>query len=553
MASPLAEATAYSDRPGGGGPQWHRGRRAWPARPVRGPVEEPDPGGDDLRRLDDLHRSDHRLDRRPRDPKRTGPEQPPGSSGRSTPTCCRWPPSSPSAAGWPTRVGPPKMVVLGVIIFAGASTMCGLTPKGEPGRGMDRDLPGRPGAGGAIMFPAALAIVVQTFPLRERGKALAAFFGIAGGLTAVGPILGGYLTQWTWRAIFWVNIPVADHRPGAHRHLQADTSYQPARMDYRGLVLIALGRGTERVRLPAVLASGDGATRPSDCASRPAWSCWWSSTSWSCGPTPRSCRCASSGSGPSSSRTWCSGCRCWRSSRCSSSPASTPRSPWASRPPRPACSCSTSSSASSSPPRSAAGCWTGAGPSARWCSAACLPRVGFCLWAGKVTQLSFHTQQWYIILAGAGMGFMLGSGQHRRGQPGLPALLRRGHRHHPDGAELRRQPGPGHPGDRAGHRDALAPDVLARCPRACRRAEAAAEADAISQSQGGSGSASSIPHFVRLDFAYATRSVLFGMAIAMAVAAVVGLVGLRRGLQEEPDPAIRPTRSSKVDRRPAES
>ena len=51
--------------------------------------------------------------------------------------------------------------------------------------------------------------MVQTFPLRERGKALALFFGIAGGLTAIGPILGGYLTQWTWRAIFWVNIPVA--------------------------------------------------------------------------------------------------------------------------------------------------------------------------------------------------------------------------------------------------------------------------------------------------------------------------------------------------------
>ena len=59
------------------------------------------------------------------------------------------------------------------------------------------------------MFPAALAIVVQTFELRERGKALALFFGIAGGLTAVGPALGGFLTQWTWRAIFWVNIPVA--------------------------------------------------------------------------------------------------------------------------------------------------------------------------------------------------------------------------------------------------------------------------------------------------------------------------------------------------------
>ena len=59
------------------------------------------------------------------------------------------------------------------------------------------------------MFPAALAIVVQTFPLRERGRALALFFGIAGGLTAIGPMLGGFLTEWTWRAIFWVNIPVA--------------------------------------------------------------------------------------------------------------------------------------------------------------------------------------------------------------------------------------------------------------------------------------------------------------------------------------------------------
>ena len=71
------------------------------------------------------------------------------------------------------------------------------------------------------MFPAALAIVVQTFELRERGRALAIFFGIAGGLTAVGPILGGYLTQWTWRAIFWVNIPVALDRPDLDRNLQA--------------------------------------------------------------------------------------------------------------------------------------------------------------------------------------------------------------------------------------------------------------------------------------------------------------------------------------------
>jgi MFS family permease len=50
--------------------------------------------------------------------------------------------------------------------------------------------------GGTVLFPAALAIVVETFDLRSRGRALALFFGIAGGLTAIGPITGGYLLDW---------------------------------------------------------------------------------------------------------------------------------------------------------------------------------------------------------------------------------------------------------------------------------------------------------------------------------------------------------------------
>jgi MFS family permease len=97
------------------------------------------------------------------------------------------------------------------------------------------------GVGGAIIFPAALAIVVQTFPLRERGRALAMFFGIAGGLTAIGPILGGYLTQWTWRAIFWVNVPVAILALMLIVIAKPTTLHQPARMDFRGTVLIAGG------------------------------------------------------------------------------------------------------------------------------------------------------------------------------------------------------------------------------------------------------------------------------------------------------------------------
>ena len=65
------------------------------------------------------------------------------------------------------------------------------------------------GAGAALMFPAALAIVISAFPISERGKAMAIFFAITGGLTAIGPLAGGYLTEIDWRAIFWVNIPVA--------------------------------------------------------------------------------------------------------------------------------------------------------------------------------------------------------------------------------------------------------------------------------------------------------------------------------------------------------
>src|SRR3984957_8681718 len=140
-------------------------------------------------------------------------------------------------------LGHRKMVVLGVIVFAGASAMCGLTPKGSFAETWIVLFRVVQGAGGALMFPAALAIVVQTFPLRERGKALAIFFGIAGGLTAIGPILGGYLTQWTWRAIFFVNVPVAIIALVLIAISKPQTEYKRVPIDYWGALLIGLGIG----------------------------------------------------------------------------------------------------------------------------------------------------------------------------------------------------------------------------------------------------------------------------------------------------------------------
>ena len=134
-------------------------------------------------------------------------------------------------------LGRRRMVVIGVIGFAVTSAFCGFTPKGSAAELwiiVFRILQ----AAAALMFPAAVGVVVASFPLRERGKAMATFFGISGGLTAVGPIAGGYLTQWTWRSIFWINVPVAIIALILIWRSRPDDARHPAKIDYRGTVLI---------------------------------------------------------------------------------------------------------------------------------------------------------------------------------------------------------------------------------------------------------------------------------------------------------------------------
>jgi len=136
-----------------------------------------------------------------------------------------------------------RMVMLGVVIFATASALCGATPSGSLDEVWLIVFRIIQGAGAAIMFPAALAIVLGAFPLRERGRAMAIFFAITGGLTSIGPIAGGYLTEWTWRAIFWVNIPVAIIAIVLTAIAKPDDTKHPAPLDYRGTVLITGGMG----------------------------------------------------------------------------------------------------------------------------------------------------------------------------------------------------------------------------------------------------------------------------------------------------------------------
>lgn len=136
-----------------------------------------------------------------------------------------------------------RMVIIGIAIFATASALCGATPEGDIAETWIIFFRVVQGAGAAIMFPAALAIVVAAYPQGERGKALAVFFGVAGAMTALGPIAGGYLIDVTWRAIFWINVPIAIVAILLTLKAKPDDTRRPAPLDYRGAVLFALGIG----------------------------------------------------------------------------------------------------------------------------------------------------------------------------------------------------------------------------------------------------------------------------------------------------------------------
>jgi EmrB/QacA subfamily drug resistance transporter len=140
--------------------------------------------------------------------------------------------------------GHKRIVATGIILFAASSAVCGLTPDtsaAEPFMITCRVLQG---IGGALLIPSATVLVLNSFPAEERGKGLAVFFIVAGLFTAVGPIAGSYLTQyWTWRAIFWINVPVALLSLTEFAFIKLSDVKHPARIDFRGAALLVAGMG----------------------------------------------------------------------------------------------------------------------------------------------------------------------------------------------------------------------------------------------------------------------------------------------------------------------
>src|SRR6516165_8758512 len=140
-------------------------------------------------------------------------------------------------------LGHRRMVLVGTVGFAVASILCGVTPKGSAAQSWLIVARLLQGAFGALLFPAALAIVFNAFETRERGKALALFFGISGALTSIGPIAGSFLLPWTWRAIFLINVPVAIVALVLTWRAHPAETRRPTPIDWRGAVLVSAGMG----------------------------------------------------------------------------------------------------------------------------------------------------------------------------------------------------------------------------------------------------------------------------------------------------------------------
>jgi EmrB/QacA subfamily drug resistance transporter len=134
-----------------------------------------------------------------------------------------------------------RVFLIGVIWFAAASLACGLAPN----IGMLIAARALQGIGGALLTPGSLALISASFHGPDRAAAIGAWSGLGGLASAAGPFLGGLLVEWSWRAVFLINLPLAVLVVAVTmlRVPESRDTESPPGLDVTGTVLAMLGLG----------------------------------------------------------------------------------------------------------------------------------------------------------------------------------------------------------------------------------------------------------------------------------------------------------------------
>jgi EmrB/QacA subfamily drug resistance transporter len=130
--------------------------------------------------------------------------------------------------------------IVGLSIFTASSLACGLAT----GAGFLIGARVVQGVGAALMNPATLSIIVATFPPRQRGTAIGIWVGVSAMALAIGPLIGGILTEqinWSW--IFFINVPVGIAGIIVSRLVITESrdESEEQRLDLPGLLSSAIG------------------------------------------------------------------------------------------------------------------------------------------------------------------------------------------------------------------------------------------------------------------------------------------------------------------------
>ena len=149
--------------------------------------------------------------------------------------------SIPAAAWLGDRIGPRQLLLGSIAIFTVASALCGLA--GSLGEMVAFRV--LQGIGGGLMTPVGLTMLFRAFPQAERIRASAILVIPTALAPAVGPIIGGwFVTDVTWRWVFYVNVPIGLFAVVFGLLFLADQEHPPAgRFDVPGFVTSSLGLG----------------------------------------------------------------------------------------------------------------------------------------------------------------------------------------------------------------------------------------------------------------------------------------------------------------------